>query len=189
MITFNDTNKNPRVVVPTLLNQYTPITIGNDSYWSDILQIQRTTALYAYRSDVTRVEFTNLTTVWMSGLSATFQQCSHLTEAIFPALTSIDRYGMDDCFYKCQALSSVSFPVLYSVTDYAFNYAFASCTALTRIDFPKLSTYPPSTAFYSAFTGCTNLSEIHVPRGLAASMASRIYGNAPQGSAIVKRDL
>lgn len=162
MITFNDNTKTKRVVVPTTPTEIVPLTIGNDSFWNDINIISSTTALYAHRSDITAVNFTNLTTVSEYGMVWTFSNCYALQTVDFPALTTVASYGMGEAFTSCPSLRTVNFAALSTIGTSGMRNIFENCSTLQEVNFPSLTTIAWA-GLRSAFKNCKFLSSINFP--------------------------
>ena len=123
-----------------------------------------------YRSGVTSVDLSNVTTVNSYGLSNAFYGCSNLTSVDLSNLATVDSQGLEIAFRGCTSLTTMSFDNVSSIDALGFASAFRDCTNLTTVSFPALTTSSfgaYSNQFNTMLQGCSGVT-VHFPAAIAS---------------------
>ena len=110
-----------------------------------------------YKTGITSVDLSSVTTVDGYGLSNAFSGCRSITSVVLSSLQSVGANGLYYAFYECRGLTTISFPSLTSVHTTSFNSAFSYCSSLTEIHFrADMQATIETMSGYSSKWGATN---------------------------------
>lgn len=120
------------------------------------------TSSAGFKSNVTSIDLSNLTSVGGYGLHHTFTSSKLSGSLDLSKLTTIDQHGLAYAFSSCDNLSSVNLSGItgVTVTD-TLAHTFSNCTGLETVDLSNLTTAGQST-FLRTFEGDINLKKVYL---------------------------